>query len=753
MNARRKTPIHSVCRKPLSPLSRPTILAGSLRTIGLLTALYAAQSAFAEDLPSLDLSRPDVQTQPIRPAAATAPRQSDAGTLPAVAVEAVRQTSLDTPTDTGSHLGISLFDTPASVDRIDHRTLEMRGDTTITDAVSRAAGISESPHPGNGGSELAARGFIGSSSVTQLFDGVKPYGAIGVTYPFDTWSVDHIDVLRGPASVIYGEGAIGGVVNIVPKKPSQGPIENEIRLGIGTEKTGRVAFGSGGAINDKLSYRFDVSANRSDNWVDRGNSKDLSFSGAVRYAITPTFNITASYAQGYQHPMQYFGVPLVNGGVDSALYKKNYNVSDSLIAYRDSWATLAAEWRPSDALRVSSTFYRMKSNRHWRDVEDYSYIASSGKIARSDYTEIFHDQEQIGDTTSATLTHNIGGLTNRVSVGFDINHTTFQHDNNSPYSGTSTVDPFDVDPGLFINLPGTKPKYRSQSNAYAVFAEDRLEVTSRWSVVGGIRYDHASVNRIDLVNGGGFSKVVANTGWRLGSVFDVTANTALYAQYAEAADPVSSLLMLNATSAQYKLGTGKQIEVGVKQIFLDGRAEATLAAYRIVKNNLVSPDPSNPANAIQIGQQSSRGVEATVGAELTRDLHVDANVSVLRAKYDDFATNNGGTLVSQVGNVPAGVPQRLANAWVRYRFRPSWTGIAGVKFVGKRYADSANQDGMASYTTVDLGLAWQARRDTTITFRAYNVLNRHYVQSAYYNETQYLLGNDRRFELLLDYRF
>ncbi|WP_347557638.1 TonB-dependent receptor [Robbsia sp. KACC 23696] len=721
-------------------------------TVGMFTALCATQGVFAQDIPLQDSPTP--KDAPARTARdSRGAREQTTAALPAVAVQAARQTMLDQTTNTGSNLGLSLFETPASIDRIDRRTLNMQGDANLTDAVSRAAGISESPHPGNGGSELAARGFIGSSSVTQLFDGVKPYGAIGVTYPFDTWSVDHIDVLRGPASVIYGEGAIGGIVNVVPKKPTQGPIQNEIRLGVGTEKTARVAFGSGGAINSKLSYRFDVSGNRSDNWVDRGDSKDLSFSGALRYDITPTLNITASYAQGYQHPMRYFGIPLVNGGLDRALYDKNYNVSDALISYRDSWATLAAEWRPSDALRVSSTLYRMKSNRHWYDVEDYSYTPATGQIARGDYTEIRHDQEQIGDTTSASLTHRIGGLTNRVSVGFDISHTTFQHDNNSPYSGSSSVDPLDFDPGVFINLPGTFPKYRSQANAYALFAEDRLDLTSRWSVVGGVRYDHAAINRIDLVNGGGFSKTVANTGWRLGSVFDLSAQTALYAQYAEAADPVSSLLMLNANSARYTLATGKQIEVGIKQVFLDGRAEATLAAYRIVKNNLTSPDPSNPDNTIQIGQQSSRGVEATVAADLTRDLHIDANVSLLRAKYDDYAANIDGALVSEAGNVPAGVPQRLANVWVRYRFQPAWTAIAGLKFVGKRYADSANRDGMASYTTLDLGLAWRARRDTTITFRAYNVLNRRYVQSAYYNETQYLLGNDRRFELLLDYRF
>ena len=336
-------------------------------------------------------------------------------TLDVVRVNARNENELQKPIETGSHLGLTSLETPASVEQIDRGTLTERGDRSIVDAVSRATGFSASPHPGNGGSELGARGFVGASSVTRLYDGLRPYGAIGVTYPFDTWFVDHIDVLRGPASVIYGEGSIGGVVNIVPKKPTPGAIENELQLGAGTERTARAAFGSGGSLTDRLSYRFDVSANRSANWVDRGDSRDLSASLALRYDVTPDLYVSASYAQGFQHPMQYFGIPLVNGSLDRSLYSKNYNVGDSMISYRDSWATVSANWQPTGALNVTTTFYRMKSNRHWKDAEYYTYIPQSGLIERSSYTEIFHDQEQYGNVTTATMGSVLLGMRNTFS--------------------------------------------------------------------------------------------------------------------------------------------------------------------------------------------------------------------------------------------------------------------------------------------------------------------------------------------------
>ena len=93
-----------------------------------------------------------------------------------------------------------------------------RNNRSVQDAVTRTPGISSIGTPGNGGTALSARGFSGHSATMQLYDGTRQYvGAGTVTFPVDTWSVQRIDVLRGPASVLYGEGATGAVINV--KKP------------------------------------------------------------------------------------------------------------------------------------------------------------------------------------------------------------------------------------------------------------------------------------------------------------------------------------------------------------------------------------------------------------------------------------------------------------------------------------------------------------------------------------------------------
>src|SRR5690606_21352128 len=109
----------------------------------------------------------------------------------------------------------------------------------------------------------------GHGSVMQLYDGTRMYVGSGtVTFPFNTWTADRIEVLRGPASVLYGEGAIGGVVNVVPKKPTDYAV-NEAEIGVGTDFTRRFGLGSGGPINDRLSYRIDIAGDQSDGWLDR----------------------------------------------------------------------------------------------------------------------------------------------------------------------------------------------------------------------------------------------------------------------------------------------------------------------------------------------------------------------------------------------------------------------------------------------------------------------------------------------------
>lgn len=677
--------------------------------------------------------------------------------LPVVVVSASQEElTLKAPVATGSNLGLTPLETPASVNVITREQLDNRGDISVIDAVTRAPGFSSLGHPGNSGSSLSVRGFTDTTSVMRLYDGVRQYGGVGVSFPFDTWSVERVEVLRGPASVIYGDGAIGGVVNIIPRKPTRGEIQNDVQLTAGSENTRRAAFGSGGGINEMLSYRFDVSGGRSGGWVDMGNSKDLTFSGALQLDVSADLHFKFSHATGRQDPMRYFGSPLINGAPLEALRDKNYNVSDSKIEYRDHWTDLSMEWTPNAETTVRSQVYAITSNRYWRDSEAYFYNSATGLIDRDWDTEIRHRQSQLGTTNSVAVKGQLFGLRNQVSAGFDVNSSTFRHTNNT-YSGQPdpvSVDPYNPLAGSYVSVVPFIPRYENKANQYSVFTEDRLELTDKWSVIGGLRYDHSKVSRQNLIAGTqAFEQTFSKSGWRLGTVYAVEPDFSVYAQYSEAADPIRSMLFLSPGNSKFKMATGQQLEVGVKQVLADGRGEWTVSIYDIQKKNLLTSNPTTPGVSVQVGQQSSRGIEGTLSLALARHWQLDANASLLRARYDDFSENSSGVAVSRAGNVPTDVPEKLANVWLNWNFIPAWTASAGLRHVGERYADAANTLRIPSYTVTDLALQWVVDNKTNVVLRGLNVFDKAYFTTAYYNTEQWLYGPARQVLLTLNYRF
>ncbi|RQO55832.1 TonB-dependent siderophore receptor [Variovorax sp. KBW07] len=671
--------------------------------------------------------------------------------LAPVQVEAARHTPLaiDEPTQTGSRLGLTPLETPASIEVLSGDTIRARGDVSVIEAATRATGITGSPAPGNGGTSMAARGFSGHGSVMQLYDGTRLYAGAGtVTFPFDTWSIDRIEVLRGAASVMYGEGAIGGAINVVPKKPSRGPIANEALVTIGSDATRQVAFGSGGAINDMLSYRFDISHRKTDGFMLRGEAESLAVGAAVRLDVSPQLQFTLSHDEGRQSPQRYQGVPLIDGRLTSQTLRQNYNVDDAELKYNDKWTRLDAQWTPNSAITVRNQLYRLESKRHWRNSETYTFNATTRRVTRGDYLEIGHDQEQIGNRTDATFRHSMFGMANQVLVGFDVNRIDFLGLSDSPYGGRSVIDPFVFQPGYYASPVAYLPRYKTKTSTYAFFAEDKLAFNEQWSVVGSLRWDHAKVARVDQQNfANRLDKTFEYATGRLGVVYAPDASQSFYAQVARAADPLTSLISTSATQAPFELSTGKQVEVGYKRQLPEGRGAWTVAAYRIEKSKLLSRDAKDPTVTQQIGKQSSEGIEATLDLALSSTLRLEANVAKLRARYDDFNEVVGKSVVSRAGNTPSGVPEEAANLWLHWRFLPQWEAEFGVRYVGSRQVDTANTRKIGSYTVADAGVSWQVNPSLKLALRGYNLADRKYPVSFSNGGNQWILGRPRSFEL------
>lgn len=683
---------------------------------------------------------------------------ADAGNKADILVLGTRSDNADAPMQTGSRLGLTILETPASVETLPGDVIRARGDLSIVDAVTRMTGISSVANPGNGGTGLAARGFNGQGSVMILYDGVRLYpGAGTVTFPTDPWTVDRIEVLRGPASVLYGQGAIGGAVNVISKKPNTERTEYEAEAGYGSQDSWRIGAGVGGPMNDTISYSFDISHRESDGWVDRGESRGLAISGSLQFRPAENLTITLSDDYSDQKPTRYFGTPLINGQLDDRNKRLNYNVSDAVIHYKDNRTTLKAEWGIAEGIDLTSIAYRLTTNRRWRNLESYFWNGTTGQIDRTDYLGIDHEQTQVGNQTSLVISRPVGGLKNDLVIGFDVNHIKFKHSNDfypgAPSIPDSPVDPFVFTPGLFDTSVPVLPAYRTRTRQYSFFAEDRLALTDQLSVVGGINYDHANVKRYMIAADGtetvpsGFSadgKTLHNITWRIGAVYQPTPAFSLYGQYATAVDPLGSLVTFSPSQSQFKNTTGDQVEAGVKASFLDGRGSFTFAAYRIVKKNLLVRDPNNLASSIplQVGQRSARGLEASLTLSLPAGIGIDANGTILDAKFDEF--NAAG--IPYNGNTPPNVPEATANIWLTYSPIERLQLRTGLRYVGPTFSDNANAYRVPAYAAVDGGMSYAVTPNVALSVRVYNLFDKDYATTTY-NDEQWILGRPRSLDV------
>jgi iron complex outermembrane receptor protein len=680
------------------------------------------------------------------------------------------QPLLTSEDDTGSRLGLTPLETPATVSVVDGDDIRARGDSSVIDAVTRAPGVTNAGDPGNGDTALAMRGFAGQGSVLQLYDGVRLFPVAGtITFPNDPWNIERIEVLSGAASVLFGQGALGGAINVIPKQPNTERFEAEGEAGFGSQDSWHVAAGAGGPLSQTISFRADASYRQSDGWVDRGDSDSLALSGALRFAPSKDFTLTLRDDYGDFHPMKYFGTPLIDSRLDKSIRHNNYDVGDARMHWRDNRLALDAEWTISDALSFRNNAYYINSRRLWQNLETYCWIApdglcpngigygTPGMIYRADNFGIIHDQKQYGDEATLKLTSPLGGtMSNDLLVGTDLSRVklVYSHDFGSDYQEDEVpIDNFD--PGLFLDTQGIAPRYHTRTTTYAFFAEDRLKFTEQLSLVGGIRYEHNKVGRWNYVydaagttitgdtpalNGGADAfKTLHHTTWRIGGVYQPNPNLSFYAQYATAVDPLGTLTTFSTSAPQFQLtnAKGRQVEAGVKALFLDGMGSLTFAGYRLVKTNLFTQ--TRPGGQIdQVGQRSAQGVEASLAFDLPGGFGINANGTILNANFDEFAGFED--------NTPPGVPEQAANLEL------SWTGMQGLqlrgdlRYVGRRFSDNANQFRIPAYTVVDLSGTYALTDNVALEVRVFNLFDKAYATTTY-SDQQWILGRPRSFDV------
>jgi iron complex outermembrane receptor protein len=649
---------------------------------------------------------------------------------------------------TGSRLDLTVLETPATVDIIDGDAIRARVDTNVLQAATRSAGFTNESNPGNGSSSIAARGFDGQNSVTKLYDGTNYYSAAStITFPFDTWGVERVEVLKGPSSVMYGEGGIGGAINVIPRRP-QRDRSGDVRVIAGEDGTQFLGLDYTNALGESAAFRVDYSNSQSDNWVEpNGDSEAQMLAFAVQWDVSDALVLSARLDSGDQDAMRYFGIPNANGDFVREFVGMNFNVSDSALHFEDDSLRVKADWQASETFALQAELYQLTSDRFWKNSEAYFYDDVSRTLERWDPLMLGHDMDHTGLRTNFVFSSSGGGV--NASVGFEMNDVSFDrptnfftpaNPNGITFDEFDVVDPNSFVPGVLANITTAPflPDNSSDLSQWAVFGEAQLNLSDRFAIVGALRMDDYDTQIVRLGRAGVDQQVDDLTG-RIGLVFDLSDDTALYGQYGTGSEhPSSSVVTGSVLNQEADMIESEQLEVGIKHQVTGTGLSFNLAVFDITKNNLVEDDPTsgNPNDLLLIPEQTSTGIEVGFTLAVSDSFQVYGNLAALDAETD-------------TGETPLFVPEETMNAGVVWSVSEAVRLLADVRYVGERFDSSIP---IPAYTVVDASVRFDASNNVGLTVKAENLFDALYATANYYSDT-WFVGRPRTMSVAFDYRF
>ena len=705
---------------------------------------------------------------------AAAQQASSPRSLPEVVVSGRRDVPneklpLDAVSSTGSRLGISSRDNPSSITVVDRETIEARGARDTQEVLRGTPGVMASAPPGQSGF-VSMRGFTGSQ-ITQMFNGISvQYDSIA-GHPVDSWLYDRVEVLGGASSFLHGSGAVGGAINYITRLADRQDARHDVFASYGSFNTSQVAYGYGAPVGgqDPSNYlRLDISRQESDGYVERSPSRSVVAAASWLTDISPRLSHTLAVEYQRKSQRPYWGTPLLNpvtsGQIDPATRFKNYNSDNGQYQQDVRWVRSITDYQLGERDKLANTLYYYDAERVFQDVEVYTYNAANTAVnrPRSGVLATKHGQTLYGNKTELTHEGTLGTLPSQWAAGLDLSRnqqTRYPTSLSAPPTNIDTVDPITPAGGDFYRIPGvttpTTPDRTNRVYTTSAYLENRTRLTHALSLVSGLRVDDIRLDvtnyrAVNAANPAYFKRAFSAQTGRVGVVYDLTPAANLYANYSTSADPPAGILTtLNFSSVlDYGLTTGRQFEVGSKFDFWAGRGNATVAAYRVERENLAITDPANSQNTLPVGAQSTRGIELAAGLRLSPQWRVQGNFSVLAARFDNFTQTVGTTVISRAGNVPTNVPSRVANLWLTYAFAPQWEAGMALRGVSSAWGNVDNTVRAAGYGLLDLSLSYKVTKNLRLTARARNLGDKIYAENIT-STPMFVLGAPRSFDLSL----
>lgn len=694
-----------------------------------LALLAWTQNTFADDVPTL----PAVKVEDT-----STSEKADGPVRGYVARRSVSATKTDTP----------LVETAQSISVVTRDRLEAQGIVSVQDALLYTAGARAEPYGlDNRGDWAQLRG----ASFTQYQDGLRMlFGSYNNIRP-DAYTLERVEVLRGPASIMYGQGSFGGTVNLVSKRPLA-EAQHEVQAVIGNHSTKRLALDSTGPLDaeGKWLYRLVAIGQDASTQVDHTQDDRLVFMPSLtwRPGADTELTVWANIQRDHTNTTQFFFphrgtlLPTANGRIPFST-----NISepgfDRYIAEQQAFG-YRVEHRINDTFTVRQNVRQSNSQVTYQSI--YSRFGPTPSLnpdGRTLNRTIYVSKPDVEALTADTqlqakLTH--GQFEHTMLFGYD-----FQRVLTSSWSGRGNAPAIDVYAPVYGNytVPALTRQPDSQLYQSGFYLQDQVKITKRWVATLGARRDWARQNNeIDAAA----ARIDARaTTWRAGLLHLFDNGWAPYVSYSESFNPSAGLNFYNEA---YKPLEGEQWEVGVKYQPPGNRLFVTLAAYELKEKNRLTADPNNALNRIQVGEATIRGIEAEAQASLDGGLD-------LIGTYTYTDTEVTKSTAADLGKRLASIPEHMASVWAVKRFTAfdlpgQFEAGGGVRYIGASW-DGTDSLRTPSVTLMDALLAYRTGQ-WRYALNVQNLADREYYTTCL-SRGDCFLGTLRTVRATATYRF
>ncbi len=679
-------------------------------------------------------------------------------TLPTVKVNSKAEYVTDDPynadynrteASTATKTNTPIMETPFSIQVVPKQVLQDQQVVRVEDATKNVSGVMKAGNIGNGVDSFLIRGFDTGNSVYRngvLFP--SPLGSSGFGLKRDTANLERIEVLKGPASILYGRAEPGGIVNLVTKQPLASPFYS-LQQQFGSYDFYRTTADATGPItkDDTLLYRLNMDYENSGSFQDFVDNKRVFVAPVVKWNISPKTQATLELE--YLHTDDNLQSPIPNLGNRPAPVSRSFSfgqpwsdesTDDILVglnwshAFNDNWSLQH---------RFNANFTEQGGN-----PAAFAYgVQADGTYSQGTATVKGLAADRYFNTVNLTGKVDTGVLHHTLLFGGDYYRTNEKLDNQyccpSLPDGNFNHPSYTSGPLADLVTPQNAwGPINHTTDWYGLFVQDQIKLPFNLHALAGFRYDNAvtkdnlldtTINNDDQVSPRG------------GLLWRPIKWLSLYGSYTENFGTSNGITSGKVQPPQ----TAQQWEMGTKTEFWDGQLTATFSYFELTKQNLQTPDPNNlPWGTIPVGEAQTHGVELDVAGEILPGWRMIGNYT-----YMPFAQVTQGNAL--LGNRLGNVPENMGSLWSTYEFEyGKFSGLklgAGAVAVEDRQDADTHDYQLPGYVTMNLmaSYGWKIGVSKfTAQVNIDNLLDKSYFvtgtsSGAYYGAPRTVLGSIR----------